>query len=73
MGYIDYFSNEPKERYLHSDLFGEKRSKRLELSNVALVERKQEFLDPIVWGVIQRIQYWMHELKDVLSCRIDME
>ena len=41
---------------LQDGLLREERRERLELANVALVEREQQLLDPVVWRVVQRVK-----------------
>ena len=45
-----------------TNLFGEERGECLELADIALVEREQQLLDPLMRGTIKRVQDRMHEL-----------
>ena len=45
-----------------TNLFGKERGECLELADIALVEREQQLLDPVVFRAIERVQDWVHEL-----------
>ncbi len=43
-------------------LFGEERGECFELADIALVEREQQLLDPLVLGIVECIEDGVHEL-----------
>ena len=55
------------ESTMRTYLSREQRCKRLELANIPFIEREQQHLDPLMRGPVQCIQYWVHQLRFIMS------